>query len=277
MKGYGFLLLLAVVGFASTVNPQSGPPVTKIEIIFSGNERVSSSELIEDFKNCSKSSWKSFDKKAYAYFAQKCSRQLMFSKGFWQAKVGDISPRAENETLVVQIQMIEGPRYRLGRVVIQGNEVLSENEIIAMMGQTSGEVADGRAMQDLVLDKLKQKYDGLGYVQYNADFEPSFINPVDWKLDGIVNVVITIDEGRQFKVRRIILVGVDDSERQALLGSFLIKPGDIFSSGRLQDAIDKFNELERFRAVDKDQDVEIRTDEEGGDVELVLTVEKGNR
>lgn len=276
MKLSRFLFLLILFCPAGHLRSQSGPPVTTIEIRFSGNERVPNSELVENFKSCSGGQWKEFTQRSYEYFAQKCSRPLMYSKGFWRANVADVTHRLHHATLAVQVKVIEGPRYRLGKVKIEGNEILSEKEILEVLGQRAGDIADGRAIQDFVYERLKQRYDALGYVQYNAEFEPSFTDPRDWKLDGVVDVLLTIDEGRRFKVRRIRFAGVDDKESELLVGEFLFKSGEIFSGRKLQDAVDKFNELGRFEIIDKDQDVEIRTDEEGGDVDLVITLRKPN-
>ena len=196
----------------------------------------------------------------------------MFSKGFWRAKINSISFQKDGELLNVQISLTEGPRYRLGKIKIDGCEVISKKEILKILGQKPGDVADGRALQDFVYDGLKQKYDELGYPNYNAEFEPHFIEPSSPNLDGTVDVTLSIDEGRQFKVRRILFLGVDEKEVENLRGNFLLKTGEIISSKKLQDAVDALNKLQRFDHIDKDVDVDIRTDEEAGDLDLVISL-----
>lgn len=196
----------------------------------------------------------------------------MYSKGYFQAKILDIKSQVRDGTRTVVLNVAEGPRYRLGKITIDGNQVFSDRAILESLGQKSGDVADGPALTDFVYEKLKQKYDELGYVQYNAEFEPDFSQPRDWKVDGIVDVLITIDEGPRFKVRRIGFPGVAEGQEESLLGEFLVKQGDIFSQQRLRNALDKFNELERFYRLDMDHDVEFRTDEESREIDVIITL-----
>ena len=44
----------------------------------------------------------------------------------------------------------------------------------------------------------------------------------------------------------------------------------------LRDAIDKVNESDRFERLDKDEDAEIRTDEDSGEIDLMIKVRKLN-
>ena len=249
-----------------------GPLISTAAFRFVSNERISGAEFVENLKGCLGEEWERYDRRKYEYFTQKCSRSLMHSKGFFQAKIVDTKSEVRDGVRTVAVIVFEGPRYRLGNITVEGNQVFSDQEILKFLGQKRGDVADGRGLKDFVYEKLKQKYDELGYVQYNAEFDPDFRTPDDWKLDGIVNVSLSIDEGRRFKVRRIVFDGVTKDQQAALRGEFLMKSGDVFSYKGLQDAIDKVNELDRFERLDKDQDVEIRTDEESGEIDLFIAL-----
>jgi outer membrane protein insertion porin family len=257
-----------------TFSVERGPLLKTAEIRFVGNDRVSNTALAENLKGCLGAKWERYDRSRYEYFTEKCSRSLMHSKGFFEAKILDIRSQVRDGVRDVIVQVAEGPRYLLGKVSIEGNQILSTDEILASFGQKTGDVADGPALKDFVYEKLKQKYDALGYVQYNAEFEPELKKPIDWKQDGLVNVSISIDEGHQFKVRRIFFAGVDNKEGESLLGEFLLKAGDIMSAQKLREAINQLNEQKRFEIVDQDQDVDIRTDEKGAEVGLVITLRK---
>ncbi len=270
MKTSKFLLLLILLSACLALRSQSVEPAT-IEISFYGNENFSNNELVENFKGCFGQLWQKYDERAYNYIAQKCSRSLLQSKGFWKAKVIEINSTVRDGVRAVQIVVDEGPRYRIGKVEIEGNEVLSKNEILGMWGQHSGEVADGTKLQDLVYEKLKEKYDDLGFVQYNADFEPDFVEPRGRRVDGLVHVTITIDEGRQFKVRQVIFLGVSEEEEESLRKQFLLKSGDLYGTRKTQNALDALNDTGRFVPVNvNSSDVEIRTDEEVADIDLAI-------
>lgn len=251
---------------------ERGEPLTAAEIFFTGNENVSSTELIEDFEQCSKG--RGFSKRLYDYCAQNNSRSLMWSKGFFKAKINEISYSLRKNARVVRISISEGRKYRIGHLKIEGNKVFSDEEILAVIDQRPGETANGRKIKEVVYEHLKEKYDDLGYIEFSADFEPVFIDPLESISDGIVNIVIWIDEGRRYSINTIDFVGVSDVEKKALLAEFPLKPEDIYVPSRAEAGIDQINKSGRFAYVDKDQDVEVRTGIETAEVDLYIKIRK---
>lgn len=273
MKSSKFLLLLILLYSCLPLRSQSVEPAT-IEISFFGNENFSNDELVADFKGCYGHLWQKYDERAYNFIAQKCTRALMQSKGFWKANVIDISSTVRGGVRAVQIVVEEGRRYRIGKIVIEGNEVLSKDEILELWGQRSGDVADGPRLLYLAYEKLKERYGELGYVQYSAEFDPDFVEPRGRRQDGVVNVTITIDEGRKFRVGRVEFRGVSDEEKVSLQAEFALKAGNMFTPKGLHSAVEILNETARFEPVDVDRDIDILTDEEAPDVDVVITVRR---
>jgi outer membrane protein assembly factor BamA len=273
MKISGIVLLLA---FFCTVAPSQSPSDVSapVEISFYGNQNFSNDELLENFKSSAGDSWKQYDERAFEYFAQKYTRGLMFSKGFWRAKIIEITsaPRAGKQ--IVRILVDEGPRFRMGTIKVKGNEAITTKTILEMLGQRQGSAADGKAVQDLLYETLKDKYCDLGFVQYNAEFEPDFVEPGNGNSDGVVNVLITIDEGRQFKLRRLEFVGIESDEAEQLAQSFPLKSGDVYIQSKLEKWANAINETKRFAFLDKDRHVQIRTDEEAADLDLEISLKK---
>jgi outer membrane protein assembly factor BamA len=79
-------------------------------------------------------------------------------------------------------------------------------------------IADG-------LDNLRKAYGQLGYVD--------FVAVPDAKTNDVTRLIylrIDLDEGKQFYVSSVNIVGVDESARQALLKDFLLKSGNVFNS-----------------------------------------------
>jgi Outer membrane protein/protective antigen OMA87 len=58
---------------------------------------------------------------------------------------------------------------------------------------------------------------------------------------------------------------------------FLINEGDIYNQNYLEISVARLNQTQYFDPIDKDQDVEIRTDEEQGDVDLIVKVKEKGR
>ena len=58
---------------------------------------------------------------------------------------------------------------------------------------------------------------------------------------------------------------------------FLLNEGDIYNQNYLDISVARLNQTQYFDPIDKDQDVEIRTDEEQGDVDLIVKVKEKGR
>ena len=254
-----------------------GPLIATKAIRFIGNERVSSAELEENLKGCLGEEWERYDRRRYDYFTQKCSRELFFSKGFFRARIIETKSEIRDGVRNVVVVLTEGPRYRLGKITIDGNQVFSDREILEFFGQKSGDIANGQDLKDFAFERLKQKYGELGYVHYNADFEPEYIEPKGGGSDGVVNILFTIDEGRPFKVRRIKIDGIEPEEGERLLADFPMKSGDLYVPGKLEKWAEAINTTGRFNWLDKDQHVQILSDEEAADVDLVISLKKVER
>ncbi len=132
-------------------------------------------------------------------------------------------------------------------------------------------------MQEAVYENLKNVYGQQGFVQYNAEFEPDFKeNPANAN-EGIVDIKIVIDEGKQFTLRRLEFTGNTFTRDRVMRREFLINEGDIYNSRYLEISVARLNQTQYFDPINKDQDVEIRTDEEQGDVDLIVKIKEKGR
>jgi outer membrane protein assembly factor BamA len=249
---------------------ERGNRLTRYEVTFSGNKVVRSGELIEDFEECANG--RGVSKTLLEYCAQKHSRSYMWSKGFFKAKITDVSFSLRKNTRVTAIKVNEGPQYRVGDIKIEGNKVFSGAEILAMYGQNPGDIIDGRRIQTFIYEELKSKYGELGYAEFDADFEPILIDPKKEGTNGICNLELVLNEGQRFLVRKIIFSGVDETAQNALLAEFPLKPGDIYVRSKAAAGIDQINESAKFQFLDIDRHVEIRTDSETADIDLFIKI-----
>lgn len=244
------------------------------DIRFEGNLNITNEEYVADFKQCIGDSWKIFDSRKYNFITRKCSRSLMFSKGYFQGKIRNINRVLVQDNYIVTVEVEEGIRYRIGEIKIDGAKVFSEKAILEKFGQKEGDIVDGKALQNFFFDELRSIYLDKGYLLFAAEFEPTFIEPLADGLDATVNLHITIDEGPQFKLTKIEFWGVEKEKARELRKLFSLKDGDIYSQSQMEEGIKKINETKEFYFVDKDQDVELRTDEEGNDIELLIKLTK---
>lgn len=288
-----------------TFNVNQGNRSRIIEIDFEGNEVFKDSELrgalelvkatglITRFKGAD-----ILDLRKLQYDLQKNVRQYMFSKGYFQARVGE--PRVEglgykrtgflpfitlplpllsskDDTLKIIVPITEGKLYRVGEVKIEGNSIFSEQQIAGALGLKKGEVVDAKRLTTSIYEDLKKAYGSQGFVLYDSELDPEFKdNPANPK-EGIVDVKIIIDEGKQFRLRRLEFTGNTFTRDFVLRREVLLNEADIYNQQALENSVLRLNQTGYFDPIDKDKDVEIRTDEEQGDVDVILKVKEKGR
>ncbi|HLM61857.1 MAG TPA: outer membrane protein assembly factor BamA [Pyrinomonadaceae bacterium] len=238
------------------------------------------------------------DLRKLQYDLQKNVRSYMFSKGYFQARIGEPQVvglgyrrtgipilsslpipivSSKDDTLRIIIPVTEGKIFRVGELKVEGNSIFSEQDILRYVGLQKGAIANGKRLQEGVYEDLKKVYGNQGFVLYNAEFNPEFKdNPANAN-EGIVDVTISIDEGKQFRLRRLEFTGNTFTRDKVLRREFLINEGDIYNQQSLEVSVLRLNQTQYFDPIDKEQDVEIRTDEEQGDVDLIVKVKEKGR
>lgn len=296
---------VSATSIAVTFTIEQGSRSRIVQIDFEGNEHFKDSELrnaltlvkqtglISRFK-----SMDILDVRKLQYDLQKNVRAHMFSKGYFQARIGEPQiiglgnkrtglPLIRNfpiplltsvdDTLKIVVPVTEGRVFRVGELKVEGNSIFSEQQILSYVGLKKGEIADGKRLQDAVYDDLKKVYGAQGFVQYNAEFEPEFKDNPTNKDEGIVDITISIDEGKQFTLRRLEFTGNTFTRDRVMRREFLINEGDIYNQNYLEISVARINQTQYFDPIDKDQDIEIRTDEENANVDLIVKVKEKGR
>lgn len=276
-----------------------------VDIEFEGNEVFKDSELNNQLLLVKETGLISrfkgqdiLDLRKLEYDLQKNVRSYMFSKGYFQARIGDPQViglgykrtgvpilgqlplpliSSKDDTLKIIVPVTEGKVFRVGDVKVEGNSIFSEQQILAGLGLKKGEIANGKRLQDAVNEDLKKAYGSQGFVEYNAEFDPEFKDNPANPNEGIVDLTITIDEGRQFRLRRLEFTGNTFTRDKVLRREVLVNEGDIYNQNFVEISVARLNQTGYFDPIDKDQDVEIRTDADQGDVDLILKVKEKGR
>ncbi|HYX28561.1 MAG TPA: outer membrane protein assembly factor BamA, partial [Pyrinomonadaceae bacterium] len=221
--------------------------------------------------------------------------QYMKSKGYLQARHGE--PKIEglgkrrtgfpilplpflssvDDTLKITVPITDGKLFRVGDVKIEGNSIFSENVIRAFVGLQKGEVANGEALSKGLYENLKKAYGNQGFIQYTADVAPTFKDNPTNPNEGVADFVITIDEGKQFTLRRLEFTGNTFTRDNVLRREVLINEGDIYNQGYLEFSVTRLNQLGYFDPIDKDKDVDFKQLEEEGLVDVTVKVKEKGR
>src|SRR5258707_6693982 len=183
-----------------------------------------------------------------------------------------------DDTLKITVPIIDGKLYRLGDLKVEGNSIFSEAAIKAIIGLQKGEVANGEALTKALYENLKKYYGQQGFIQYTAEVTPTFKDNPQNPNEGVADFLVTIDEGKQFTLRRLEFTGNTFTRDNVLRRECLINEGDIYSQGYCEISITRLNQLGYFNPIDKEKDADYRTNEEEGLVDVTLKVsEKGRQ
>lgn len=219
----------------------------------------------------------------------------MRSKGYLQARHGEprvesIGPRrtgfpilplpflsSVDEGLRVTVPITEGKVYRLGEFKVEGNSIFSEQQIRSVIGLNPGDIADGEKVSKGLFENLKKFYGQQGFIEYTAEPVPTFKDNPQNPNEGIVDFTVTIEEGKQFTLRRLEFVGNTFTRDNVLRREVLINEGDIYNDAYWEYSVVKLNQLGYFNPIDKDKDVDRRTNDEEATVDLSLKVSERGR
>jgi outer membrane protein insertion porin family len=219
----------------------------------------------------------------------------MRSKGYLQARHGEprvegVGPRrtgfpilplpilsSVDEGLRVTVPIMEGRLYRIGEMKIEGNSIFSEDVIRAIIGLGKGDVANGEKIGKALFENLKKYYGGQGFIEYTAEPTPTFKDNPQKPDEGIVDFVISIEEGKQFSLRRLEFVGNTFTRDNVLRREVLLNEGDIYNQTNWEYSIIKLNQLGYFDPIDKDKDADFKTNEEEATVDINLKVSERGR
>src|SRR6266436_6355419 len=275
---------VSATSVAITFQVTEGPRVRVAEIQFEGSKVFKSSKLRDQMKYVKEAGLISRFKDLDILDLQKLD-YYMRSKGYLQARHGEpriegLGPRrtgfpilplpfisSVDDTLKITVPIIDGKLYRLGDLKIEGNSIFSEQAIKSIIGLQKGEVANGEALSKALYENLKKYYGQQGFIQYTAEITPTFKENPQSPNEGIADFVVTIDEGKQFTLRRLEFTGNTFTRDNVLRREVLINEGDIYNQGMFEFSITRLNQLGYFNPIDKEKDADFKTNEEEGLVE----------
>jgi outer membrane protein insertion porin family len=130
--------------------------------------------------------------------------------------------------LRIVIRVEEGAQYRIGNLVVKGNNLFSEAEIRRRIRTQSGGIFSREKLQGDVV-AITDRYAERGYLF--ADVAP--ITDVR-RAENIVDVSLEITEGRQAFINRIEIAGNVRTRDKVIRREIPLIEGDVFNSALLQ-------------------------------------------
>jgi outer membrane protein insertion porin family len=248
--------------------------ITSLEFV--GNKHFTSEDLGAHLREClneyESERGSGYDREIFDYTLHVLS-MYMRSQGYLQAQLGEPRITVVGAGLKVTVEASEGLPYRLGELKFDGVQAISLAEIRSLLPMTKGDIANGERIGKWLFEDVKRLYGEKGFIQYTAEPDPLFKNNPGNPEEGIVDLNVHIDEGKQFSLRSLTFEGADLSQKQ-LAEFFVLNVGDVFNQRLLQETVTRLNKAGLFEPIEVDRDFTYKTDEENGTVALVLNLRK---
>jgi outer membrane protein assembly factor BamA len=201
----------------------SGPEVTIADLNFEGDLRMPTTDQ-DEISTSLKQQTYSGDRDGVTSEVLERVRRAWQDRGYFSVQVRGganvLTSNPASERIAVSVQVDEGQQYRLGEIRFRNNKAISNVGALRNLFPlkdgdifSRGKIAKG-------LDNLRFAYGQLGYINFT-----SIPNTQINEESQTISLDVDVDEGKQFYVSSINVVGLDDH----VLKDSLLQPGDIYN------------------------------------------------
>jgi len=171
-----------------------------------------------------------------------------FDQGFIQAAIQEpkVSFNKQIKGLIITVPVSEGDQYRIGKIAIKGNSVISTDEIQKQIQMHEGDVFNRSKLRQDISD-IQDLYANRGYLFAHISPLTNEI-PEEKKMD----ITLEIEEGGLTYVDRIKISGNVKTRDKVIRREIEIQEGDIFRSHKVRQSYNNINNLGFFEEVNLD-------------------------
>lgn len=165
------------------------------------------------------------------------------NEGYADAKVNiEILENKQGKVEIV-ISAIKGERYTFGDISFSGNHLLTDREVSNALIIHRKDYYSPENLRD-AQENLQHLYGKDGYIDTNITYNLELLENAP-----IFDVHFTIEEGNQYKVGLIRILGNESTNKNVILRESLLTPGEVFDSRRLKATQDRLQAVGYFKSV----------------------------
>ena len=269
-----------------------GNRITIAQVEIQGNEAISDDEIRGTIQTKREGFFwfrgGSYDAEVYDQDLAQAIPALYRAQGFLDFRVVSDSLVVDPQTgkTRIELQIDEGPQYRLSEFVVEGNRHFSTEEIERYFSQEEGGLlrslglGGSRDEEDTFFDAQKfeeavylvqQAYNNEGYLYARVE---SWIEKSDVAEgeDPSVRAGWLITEENPAYINRILIVGNEYTHERVIRERIYVLPGDVYSQDRLLQSYQSIGGLGFFETPLPLPEIE--PDERTGDVDITFFVEE---
>ncbi len=153
----------------------------------------------------------------------------LHNRGYADAKVNiKIEESKKEGRIVLYLTADKGPIFHFGKITYVGNKLFPDETIESRFIARTGDVYSPDKLRQ-TSQYVKDLYGRLGYIDANVQYE-TFLD----ENEPIYNVAYSIDEGQEYKIGLIHIVGNIYTQNSVILRESLLVPGETFDSAKLK-------------------------------------------
>jgi len=267
-------------------NVDEGSKVKIGEIIFEGNTIFSQRRLRWKMKKTSRT-WMFSFLTQHNIFSRATYDEDMESvlnlyrdEGYARVRAGEPTIESYNTAkegkppknrLRITIPIFEGEQYTVGDIAVEGNELFTNEEILATLDLTSGEIFD----QSRVRDAMESIDTGYGVRGYIFSYTDPMVSLDDSALTA--DLTLRVSEGEKFFLRRLEFEGNSSTRDKVLRREVRMREGDVFNEEAFKNSLLKVNQLGYFTLLEEPNNPEVIPSMEGNEVDVIIKGEETNR
>jgi outer membrane translocation and assembly module TamA len=149
--------------------------------------------------------------------------------GYFKVQVGGeertLTDGPAGQRIALSFRVEEGLQYSLGEITFRNNKAIDDTSTLGEFFPISDGDIFSREKIAEGLENLKKAYGEMGYINFTAVPDTKFDDE-----KKMIALDIDLDEGKQFYVSSVDVLGLDEPARQELLKELPIKRGQIYSS-----------------------------------------------
>ncbi len=213
-----------------------GAEVRIKDIRFNGNESFSDRKLRKELETKEKSwlSWLTgsgkFDETKFKEDLEKL-RTFYRNQGFLDVVIDEDLAEinfVDDDRIELVINVVEGKRYHLGDMSIEGATIYTAGELLGVVKLESGDVFSPEKI-DAAADAIRDYFSSRGYLEsyVRAERVPNLET-------GRIDVVFRVRESEKFYVESIKIEGNTKTKSKVIIRELALRPGDVFDRSRME-------------------------------------------
>jgi len=168
--------------------------------------------------------------------------------GFRDARiVSDTILNNDDKQIYVSISLIEGSKYRFGKIEYLGNSVYTDQQLNQILKIKEGDTYNGVELEKRIADRSDPDADDLSNLYQNNGYLFSSITPVEVNADGnIIDLEIRINEGKPAYFNKISVVGNNKTNDHVIYRELRTRPGQLYSKANVFRSLRELGQLGFF-------------------------------